>query len=98
SLAPPEVRTIDEVVVHERRHMDELDRDSCGEGRLAAGRRGEEDERRTQTLASRRERLVADGRDETGMGGHAPGRALLERLEIAVDPRYRANVPQRRRH
>ena len=56
-----------QVVVDERRHVHELDRDAGGDRRLAVRRRGEEDEQRPQPLAAGGERLDADVGDEAGV-------------------------------
>src|SRR5262249_25255106 len=85
-LAAAEVRAVDEVVVHERRHVDELDRYAGRERRLFSGGRREEDERRTQALASCRERLVPYCRDEPRMGRDGARQPLLEAGEIVAEP------------
>ena len=56
--AAPSSAPVDQVVVHERRHVHELDRDAGRERRLVASARGEEDEQRAQALAAGGERLA----------------------------------------
>ncbi len=91
-----EVRAVDQVVVHERGHVHELHGHSRGERGLAAGRGREEDEQRAQPLAARGERLVADRRDETGMARDGAREALLERVEVLLEPGGLADGGQRR--
>ena len=97
-LAAAEVGAVDQVVVDERRHVHELDRDAGRERRLRARRSGEEDERGPEPLAARGERLVPDGGDEPRVGGHGPREPLLERVEIVVEPRHRPDVRERCGH
>ena len=42
--------------------------------------------------------IVRSGSDEARMSGDRPREPLLERVEIVVEPRHRADVLQRRRH
>src|SRR4051812_2176391 len=95
-LAAAEVGAVDEVVVDERRHVDELDCNACSQRRLCAGRRREEDERGTQPLATCGERLVADRCNQAGMRRDRAREPLLERIEIAVEPRRGPDVRERR--
>ena len=70
-------RAVDQVVVDERRHVDELDRGARGD-RASPPRSGgadEEDEHRPQPLAAGRERLGADRGDEARMARRPPARA-----------------------
>jgi len=90
------VRTVDQVVVHERRHVHELDRDARGERRLAAGRRREEDEQRAQPLAPSCERLVPDRGDEAGMARDRPRETLLDGVEVGLETLGLADRLERR--
>jgi hypothetical protein len=72
--------------------VDELDRDAGRERGLRPSRRREEDEGRPQPLAARRERLVPDSGYEPGMGGDGSRKPLLERVEVVVESRYRADI------
>src|SRR5205823_10964610 len=91
-----EVRAIDQIVVHERRHVHELDRDAGCERRLAARWSREEEEQRPQPLAARGERLVPRGRDEAGMARDRTRQTLLERVEILLEALGLAD--RRKRH
>ena len=97
-LATAEVGAVDEVVVHERRHVHELDGDAGRERRLLAGGSREEDERRAQALAAGRERLVPDRRDEAWVRRDGAREPLLETVEIVAEPRHGADVGERRGH
>ncbi len=84
---------VDQVVVYERRGVNELDGRAGGEGRLA-GRRRQEDEQRTQPLAAGRERLAADHRYQPWMRLDGRRQTLFEVLEIGVEPRALADRRQ----
>ncbi len=73
----------------ERRHVDELDRSPAGHRLLAAalgGRRAEEDENGSQALATRGECVGADRADEAWVRRDRALEALLEQLEVGVEP------------
>jgi hypothetical protein len=59
-LAAPYLGAVDEIVVHEGRHVDELDRHAGRDWRGRTRRRAEEREQRPQALAAGRERINAD--------------------------------------
>ena len=62
----PQVRAVDHVVVDESRQMEQLDGDAGGERRQPVGSPGsEEHEHRPQALAAGRDRLLADGGDDS---------------------------------
>ena len=89
-------RAVDQVVVDERRHVHELDRDAGGDRWLASSRRrGEERERRPQSLAARRERARADLGDEARVALDDRVRAGLDLGEVLVEPRRRAHDLER---
>ena len=96
--AAAQVGAVEQVVVDERRHVDELDRGAGGDGALAGAllrRRAEEDEHRPQALAAGRERLGADLADEPGMGADRALEPHLEQLEVGVEPGRRADGGER---
>ncbi len=95
-LAAAKVRAVDEVVVHERRHVHELDGDTGGDGRLFGGRSRQEDEQRPQPFPAGGERLVADRGDEAGMRRDGARETLLDRLEIRLEARRLPDLRQAR--
>jgi hypothetical protein len=75
------------VVVHERRHVQELHGRRRGlevQPRASVARRAQEDEQRPQALAARRERLGAGRGDAAGGVGD---RALQASLDLAEERR-----------
>ena len=77
-LAAPHPGAVDQVVVDERRHVDELHRRSRRDRGRGAGRRREKREHRSQPLAAGCERLGADLGDEAGVACHRPVEELLD--------------------
>ncbi len=69
-MAAAERSLVEHVVVHERRHVDELDRRRCdldAGGRAAVDRSAEEDQRGPQPLPAGVQRLVTGARDRSGV-------------------------------
>ena len=74
--APSEIRVVDDVVVHQRRRVDELDDRRVGHGALtliAGESRRHQQQRRANALAAARLEIASDLRDE-----------LDPRLDVAV--------------
>src|SRR5207302_4692342 len=84
--AAAEPRPVDQVVVDERRHVDQLDGDSGCERRGRIRVRGEEDQHRPQPLAAGRQRVRPDRSDDAGMARDGALEALLELVEVALEP------------
>jgi hypothetical protein len=97
-VAAPHLGPVDQVVVHERRHMEQLDRDSGRDRRLSVLRRAEEDEHRTEALASRGQRLLAHRSDDSRVRLDRTLQPGFEYVEVRVEASGRADVGQRRRH
>ena len=97
-LAAPHASSVDQVVVDQRRHVDELDRRPGGDRRLGACGRREEREHRPQALAARGQRLGADLGDEAGMPGHRPVEQLLDLAQVLGEARRCADDVERRAH
>jgi hypothetical protein len=72
---------VDQIVVDQRGHVGELDRDSRAQRELAIAR-GEVDEERSQALAARPDRVPPDRRDEPRMALHRRLEALLELVQV----------------
>jgi hypothetical protein len=89
------MRAVDQVVVDERRHVHELDRDTGGDRRLLSRGRREEDEQRAKPLAARGESLVADRGHQAGMAGDGAREPLLDRVEVVLEPGGLADRSQR---
>ena len=89
--ASPNGRAVDEVVVHERRHVHELDRRARRDGRGVIRRRGEEDESRPEALPAGRERARPHLGHEPGVAGHLAPQLGLDLAEVVVEPRGRAH-------
>ena len=62
--ASPQLRSVDQVVVDEARHVHQLDGDSRGERRVGFRRRREKDQQGAEPLAARGQRLCPDLGDE----------------------------------
>ncbi len=82
----PELGAVDQVVVDEGRHVNELDRDAGRDRGLAVGWAGEEDKRRPEPLSACRERLGSDLRDEPAVTGDRLLESLLELVEVLIEP------------
>ena len=95
STAAADVRAVDDVVVDQRRHVDELHGDPFDHRRLGSRRGGEERERRPQPLAARSQRVGADRRDGAGMCRDDQLEALLDRDEVVGEPVDRADGLER---
>ena len=80
-------RAVDEIVVHERRHVDELHGDARGERWRPVRGRGQEDEHRAQALAARCQGVRADRGHGARMAAHGVLQALLELVEVPLEPR-----------
>ena len=91
--AAAELGAVDQVVVDERGHVHELDRDPRGHGRRSSGRRGEEDEQRPEPLAARVQRIARGGGNDPSVRADGLLQPLLELLEVEVEP---GRVPDRR--
>ena len=87
-LAAPEVRAVDQVVVDERRHVHELDRDAGGERRLVA-RAASRGRRAAAAAACRRRRAPRCRRPRRGRDG--------SRRCARAAPRARRGTPRARR-
>ena len=84
-VAAAERRSIDHVVVHEARHVDELD--GCARRqRVVALTSGEEDEQRSQPLSTCRERLGAGLGDRAWMARDRLAEAILQRRHVRIEP------------
>ena len=79
-------RTVDQVVVHERGHVHELDGDAGDVRRLAVGGGREEDQQGPQALAAGRERLGPDHRGKPRMAADRVEQPLLDLFQILVEP------------
>ena len=66
--------------------MHELDGDAGDEGRLADGRRSEEDEQGPQPLSAGRERLRPDRRRQPRMAADSVEQPLLDLLQVLIEP------------
>jgi hypothetical protein len=78
--------TVQDVVVDQSRHVDQLDRDARGVWRLPIASARKEDEQRPQALAARGERLFADRRREAGVAGDRVEESVLDLLQVAIEP------------
>ena len=85
-MAAAQGGAVDEVVVHERREVDELDRDAGDHRRLRPGRRREVDEQRPQPLPAGGKRLRTDLRDDAAVGADRMLQTVLELAEVGVQP------------
>ena len=84
----PEARFVDDVVVQERRGVDELDhrRELVPRASLAAeSARREEHQRGPEPLAAAAHDVARDGADEEHVGGEALANHLVHALQIGVD-------------
>src|ERR687891_1021161 len=79
--AAAELRSVDEIVVHERRDVGELDRDSRAQ-RLVAVARGQVDEQWPEALPARVDRVPADGGDDSRTVLDRPREPDLELVEV----------------
>jgi hypothetical protein len=95
SVAAPHGGTVDQVVVHERRHVHELDGDARRDGRRGVRGGGEEREQRPQALASGRERFRADVGHDTGVAPDGCGQPLLDLLQVRVQTWQSPHVGER---
>ena len=78
--ASPELRAVDQVVVHERRDMRELDGDAAAK-RVLPLRRRQMDEQRPQTFSARLDRGAAHSGDEPRVALDRDLETLLELVE-----------------
>src|SRR5918994_314031 len=76
----PQLGAVDQVVVHERRRVDELDRDAASQRALAVVGR-QVDEQRPQAFSPGVERVVADTLDDAGMAHRCGAQARLELVQ-----------------
>ena len=95
-LAAPDLGAVDEIVVHEGRHVDELDRHAGRDRRGRARRRAEEREQRPQALAARRERVGPDRGHPAAVRAHGDGEPVLHLRHVLVDARKRHDRLERR--
>jgi hypothetical protein len=77
----PELGAIDQVVVHERCNVRELDRNTCTQGSFAIRRR-QVDEQGTQPLAAGRDGIPADRCHEPRVSRDGELQPVLELVEI----------------
>ena len=77
-MAAAQTGAVDEVVVHERGEVDELDGDAGDHRRFSVRRSGQVDEQRSETFAAGRERLGANVRDNPTVRGDSPLEPVLE--------------------
>ena len=86
SPAATQVRSVDDVVVDEGRHVDELDGDAFRHrwGRVWSG--AEKRERRAKALAAGRERVLADRRHDTGVRPDDGAESCLDGVEVLAEP------------
>ncbi len=99
SAAPADVRAVDDVVVDQRRHVDQLDRDPLHHRWLRAAWGREERQRGPQPLPAGRQRVRTHSGDRAGMGGNNCLEAILDRAEVvaqALDRRDRLERANRR--
>src|SRR5579859_2491480 len=82
----PEPGPVDEIVVDERRHVNQLDGDPGGQRRRQAPLRRQEHQHRPQSLPTGRERIRADCGADAGMARDGLLQPLLELVEIALEP------------
>src|SRR3954447_1717430 len=83
---------VDEVVVHERREVDELDGDAGDDRRLRPGRRREVHEQGPQPLPAGCEGLSTDLRDDAAVGADRVLETVLELAEVGVQPGRLTNL------
>ena len=93
--AAPVASAVDEIVVHERRHMDQLHGDARGERWRPLHGRGQEDEHRAQALAACRQCIRAHGGDRARVAAHGVLQALLELVEVVLEPRHLPDCGER---
>ena len=93
--AAPQLRAVDQVVVDEARHVDELDRDAGRKRRIVLRASRQEDEQRPQAFSARGEGLGSDLGDEPGSGGDGVGEPILELLEVGVEAGRGADCGER---
>ena len=85
--AAPQRSTIEDVVVHQGRHVDELDRGGRADRRLARSRAGaEQHEHRAQALAPGRQGRAGVRREVVAVSLHQEAQALLDRLHPHRQP------------
>ena len=84
--ATAQLRAVDDVVVDERRHVDELDRDALDDGWRRVGRRRQEGQGRAEPLATGRERIRADGGDGAGVRLDDLREPRLDGVEVVGEP------------
>ena len=77
-----QVRAVDDVVVDERRHVDELDRHALDHGLVAVRRGREERQRRAQPLAARGNDVARKLRNQRHRALHALEDQRIDRLDI----------------
>ena len=82
--------------MHERRHVDELDRHAGRDRRGRARRCAEEREQRPQALAARRERVRPHRGDPAAVRAHGDGEPVLHLRHVLVDARERHDRLERR--
>ena len=85
-MAATQGGAVDEVVVHERREVDELDGDTGDDRRLRSWWRREIHEQRPQPLPAGGERLRTDLRDDAPVGADRMLQTVLELAEVGVQP------------
>jgi hypothetical protein len=92
----PEGGSVDQIVVQQRGHVDELDRDACLHGRHLADRSGQEDEQRAETLAAA-ERVGPGARRQPGISFDSDLEPRFHLVEVGVEP-LRGPRRRQRRH
>ena len=97
-LAAAHAGSVDQVVVHERRHVNELHGRAGRDGRPRAGGCGEEREHRSQPLAACRQRFRADLGDESRVPGNRSVEELLDVREVVGEAGGGSHRLERRAH
>src|SRR5262249_32020105 len=85
---------VDQVVVDERRHVDELDGDTCSDRRLVFRRGRQEGESRPEPLTPGRERARTDRCHEARVLGDTAAELRLDLGQGLVAPGCRASDPE----
>ena len=84
----PHIRIVDDVVVHQRRGVNELDDGGVEHGArpgVAAQARAHQQHRRAHALAAALQQVVADLRNDVDLRLDLPRKLALDRLEILAD-------------
>ena len=96
--APPHPGPVDQIVVHEGRHVDELDGNTGRDRCRRPDRRGQEREHRPQALAARGERFGSDLPHEAGVPGDRTRQLSFDDVEVVRQPGSAADGVERGAH